>query len=118
MEFNIKLVHSPTSFVSLPPLVLQSLFGKRPPPLPLILELTSLEGKGNVQPWSAVDFGEQGGGKKWHVAWAGAASMGNELEVRDDFCAIWISSLRLEVLRFERLFAWWCSDCVFKSLID
>jgi hypothetical protein len=87
MEFHIKLVHSPTSFVSLPPLVLQSLFGKRPPPLPLILELTSLEGKGNVHPWSAVDYGEQGGGKKWHVAWAGAASMGNELEVRSNFCA-------------------------------
>lgn len=83
MEFSIKLVHSPTSFVSLPTVVLQSLFGKRPPPLPLILELTSLEGQGHMHPFSGVNYGERGGGKKWHVAWAGAASSGNELEVKN-----------------------------------
>ncbi|GAQ77615.1 Peroxisome biogenesis factor 1 [Klebsormidium nitens] len=81
MEFSIRLVHSPTSFVSLPPVVLQGLFGKRPPPLPLILEVTSLEAQGHVHPFSGVNYGERGGGKKWHVAWAGAASSGNELEV-------------------------------------
>lgn len=95
MEFSIKLVHSPTSFVSLPPPVLQGLFGKRPPPLPLILELTSLQSQGHGHPWSEVNYGERGGGKKWFVAWAGAASSGNELEVTTLFCILaFVNKLR------------------------